>query len=158
MTKWTPGGEALTELFLEVFRTNGALLSEGDRIAGEYGQSSARWQVLGAIDAEPLTVPGIAREMGLTRQSVQRTVDVLEGDGLVEYQNNPAHLRSRLVAMTAEGRKTYDAISKRQADWANSLAQAMGLSERQIRSAVTVLEKLGRTVEKRPTRRKGSSK
>jgi DNA-binding MarR family transcriptional regulator len=155
MTKWTPEGEALTQLFLEVFRTNGALLSEGDRIAGEHGQSSARWQVLGAIAAEALTVPGIAREMGLARQSVQRTVDLLQADGLVEYGENPAHLRSRLIAMTAKGRRTYDAISKRQAEWANRLAGEMGVSERQIRSAVTVLEKLGRTVEKRPSKRRG---
>jgi DNA-binding MarR family transcriptional regulator len=77
MSRRTPAGEALTDLILEVFRVNGDLISAGDRIASEFGQSSARWQVLGAIEDEAMTVPAIARRMGLTRQAVQRTVDVL---------------------------------------------------------------------------------
>jgi DNA-binding MarR family transcriptional regulator len=93
--------------------------------------------------------------MGLTRQSVQRTVDLPESDGLVESWENPAHLRSRLIAMTSRGRKTYDAISKRQAEWVKALVRDTGLSERQIRSAITVLTKLGRTVAKQPRERRG---
>lgn len=145
MFKWTPEGEALTQLVLAVFRVNGALLSAGDRLAAEEGQSSARWQVLGAIDDGPRTVPGIAREMGLARQSVQRTVDLLETDGLVERRKNPAHLRSQLIAMTSKGRKTFAAIATTQVAWVNGLARDAGLTEGEISSAMTVLKKLERT-------------
>jgi hypothetical protein len=65
-------GSALTDLVLEVFRLNGRLLAAGDRMTRPSGQTSARWQVLGAINPEPRTVAQIARVMGLARQSVQR--------------------------------------------------------------------------------------
>jgi hypothetical protein len=39
--------------------------------------------------------------MGLTRQSVQRTADLLEADGLVSYAENPAHQRAKLATLTA---------------------------------------------------------
>ena len=42
-------GELFTELILEVFKLNGLLLAEGDRIAGAHELSSARWKVLGAV-------------------------------------------------------------------------------------------------------------
>ncbi|MDH3233798.1 MAG: MarR family transcriptional regulator, partial [Alphaproteobacteria bacterium] len=41
--------EAVTALILETFRLNGRLLAAGDRLVGDLGLTSARWQVLGAI-------------------------------------------------------------------------------------------------------------
>ena len=147
MSGWTPEGKALTDLILQTFRVNGDLIAEGDQIASEFGLSSARWQVLGAIDADAGTVPGIARAMGLTRQSVQRTVDLLNADGLVEYLDNPAHRRSKLVVMTGKGRKTYEAISLKQADWVNQLARDMNVPVQNIRNALEVLRRLGVVLE-----------
>jgi DNA-binding MarR family transcriptional regulator len=145
--EWTPAAAALTELILEVFRVNGDLLAEGDRIAGEFGQSSARWQVLGAIAEQVPTVPGIAREMGLTRQSVQRTVDVLEAEGIVEYLDNPAHRRSKLVAMTPRGREIYRRVLARQVQWSNGLAQELRAGPRDIRRALVLLRDLRAQLE-----------
>ncbi|HEU4740990.1 MAG TPA: helix-turn-helix domain-containing protein, partial [Meiothermus sp.] len=88
-TQLTPWGEAFTELALEVFRLNGLLLEAGDELTRPVGQTSARWQVLGVVEHGPVTVPQVARVMGLTRQGVQRTADLLEEDGLIEYVENP---------------------------------------------------------------------
>jgi DNA-binding MarR family transcriptional regulator len=134
-------------LILQTFRVYGDLLAEGDQIAGEYGQSSSRWQVLGAIDASAETVPGIARTMGLTRQSVQRTVDLLEADGLVRYRDNPAHRRSRFVEMTTQGRKVYEAITAVQMDWVNVLARRMNVRIQEMHTALDVLRRLGVVLE-----------
>jgi DNA-binding MarR family transcriptional regulator len=41
--------------------------------------------------------------MGITRQSVQRTADVLADQGLVSYRDNPAHRRAKLVEATDAG-------------------------------------------------------
>jgi DNA-binding MarR family transcriptional regulator len=142
MNRWSPAGEALTDLILEIFRVNGDLIAAGDRIAGEFGQSSARWQVLGAIENQPRAVPAIARRMGLTRQAVQRTADVLADEGIVEFVDNPAHSRSRLVQMTRSGRQTYDKILNRQVVWANELASGLVFKERDIRKALDVLRSL----------------
>src|SRR5438094_222673 len=85
----TKTSQAFTELILEIFRLNGRLLSAGDALTRPAGQTSARWQVLGSLDRGPRTVAHIGRQMGLTRQSVQRTTDLLEADGLVSYVSNP---------------------------------------------------------------------
>jgi len=115
-------GAACTDLILEVFRLNGALLSVGDGLSSEVGLTSARWQVLGALEKQPLPVPHIAREMGLTRQGVQKTVNVLKAEGLVKFQENPHHKSSRLVALTQEGQARLVQMEDIQARWVNDLA------------------------------------
>src|SRR5918996_3075817 len=98
----TRRGEAATQVILSAFRANGLLLSAGDAVAAAEGLTSTRWQVLGAVSLadRPLTVPQIARRMGLTRQSVHATVKRLVGDGLVELLPNEDHQRSQLVRLT----------------------------------------------------------
>ena len=78
--------------------------------------------------------------MGLTRQGVQRTVNDLEEADLVELVDNPDHQRARLVKLNRRGRKIYDEVMARQILWSNELAE--GLSERQIRSALSVMTTL----------------
>ena len=61
-----------------------------------------------------MTVPQMGRAQSLSRQFVQRTVDEAAGSGLVELVDNPAHRRSRLVALTARGRETIGEIVRRE--------------------------------------------
>ena len=48
--KRTPAGDALTDLILDLFRLNSLILTAGDRLVARLGLTSARWQILGAID------------------------------------------------------------------------------------------------------------
>src|SRR5271156_3718865 len=82
---YTKAGKAFTELVLETFRFNGRLLLIGDRLARPVGLTSSRWQVLGAIEEQPLSVAQIARNMGLARQNVQRLADALQKEGIIHY-------------------------------------------------------------------------
>jgi DNA-binding MarR family transcriptional regulator len=143
----TPAGEAATELILSTFRANGLLLEAGDLLSSDEGLTSSRWQVLGAIvlAERPLTVPQIARRMGLTRQSVHATVDRLVRDGLLELAPNEDHRRSALVRLTRRGVTTYQAIDARQAAWVNRLARGIARSE--IDTAVRVLGEISRRLE-----------
>jgi DNA-binding MarR family transcriptional regulator len=109
-----------------VFRLNGLLLAAGDRMAAPVGQTSARWQVLGVVDHGPITVAAVSREMGLARQSVQRTADLLADDGLVQYEDNPDDRRARLLTLTPRGRKALRAIEAAQREWAARLGAAVG--------------------------------
>jgi DNA-binding MarR family transcriptional regulator len=129
-TRTSAGAEA-TEVILSTFRANGLLLAAGDWLADEFGLTSARWQVLGAIALaqRPLTVPQIARRMGLTRQSVHTTVNRLLADGLVELVPNADHRRSQLVTLTELGEARYRAIDEKQAVWVNELAAGLRRSE-----------------------------
>lgn len=143
----TPAGVAVTDLILSTFRANGLLLAAGDELSANEGLTSARWQVLGAlaIAERPLTVPQIARRMGLARQSVHATVRRLVREGLLELAPNEDHRRSALVGLTKQGVARYRAIDARQAVWVNGLAR--GIARSDLDAAVLVLDELSRRLE-----------
>jgi DNA-binding MarR family transcriptional regulator len=121
---------ALTVLVIDIFKLNGALLSSGDALVHDLGLTSARWQVLGAIAFSPVPLPvaHIARNMGLSRQAVQRSVDDMLRDNLVRLAPNPHHRRAMLVTMTQQGDEAYRAASARQEHWAAALGSDFPLT------------------------------
>ncbi|MFJ8507627.1 MarR family winged helix-turn-helix transcriptional regulator [Streptomyces avermitilis] len=130
---------------LAVFRLNGQFLGVAEELARPAGLTAAWWQVLGAVLGEPLPVSGIARAMGITRQSVQRIADLLVERGLAEYRTNPAHRRAKLLAPTGEGRAAVARIGPGHAAFAGRLAKALGDAE--LAEAVRVLERLSNTLD-----------
>jgi DNA-binding MarR family transcriptional regulator len=133
----TRAGAAFTDLVLEVFRLNGAALEAGNRLAAPAGLTSARWQVLGVVDHGPAPASNVARTMGLTRQSVQQTADVLELEGFIEYADNPHHRKAKLIVITPAGREALRKVEARQIEWANRIGAALALA--QVQEAVEVL-------------------
>jgi len=132
--------EALSRTALGVFRLNGQFLAVSEQLARPAGLTAAWWQVLGAVLYEPLPVAGIARQMGITRQSVQRVADRLVAEGLAEYAPNPAHRTAKLVTPTAQGRAAVDRITPGHAKLAAQLAERLG--EDELAETVRVLERL----------------
>jgi DNA-binding MarR family transcriptional regulator len=141
------GAEAATEVILWTFRTNGLLLRSGDLLARDEGLSSARWQVLGAIAlaGRPLTVPQIARRMGLTRQSVHATAGRLVADDLLQFLPNADHQRSQLLRLTEVGRAKYRAMERRQGAWVSRLTKGLGVSN--LQTTARTLRELCRRLE-----------
>lgn len=140
-------GEAVTELILDVFRLNGRLQIAGDRLVSGLGLTSARWQILGAIAyAEKAeTVAWHARAMGVHRQGIQRIVNELKREGILEFQPNPQHKRAQLVVMTPKGKDLYDAAIAKQIPWVNALAS--GLLPEEIAAAQQVIGRLKARLE-----------
>lgn len=134
----------MTALILSIFRANGRLLREGDKLTRELGLTAARWQVMGAIVDRPRTVAQIGRHFELTRQSVLWVVGALAKDGFVELIENPDHKRAKLVQFTPKGRQAYDELSKRQAAWVNRFSEQIGIKE--IETAVGVVERLSEQI------------
>jgi DNA-binding MarR family transcriptional regulator len=139
----TRAAEAFTELILETFRFNGLLLAAGDRLAKPLGLTSARWQVLGAIEEQPLSVSQIAQKMGLARQNVQRIGDILEQQGFVHYEPNPAHQRAKLVRLTLKGIRTTRELTRLQVVWANRISFNTSVSDIRM-----MLETIGKLVSR----------
>jgi len=135
-------GEGVTALILEVFRLNGRLLAAGDRLVSGVGLSSARWQVLGAVAlaGTPRPVAHLARSMGLNRQGVQRIVNELAQEGILDFRDNPHHRRARLVAMTARGKAAYEAANRLQKPWVDALAQ--GLAAEDVEACLRLISTL----------------
>ncbi|WP_216591209.1 MarR family winged helix-turn-helix transcriptional regulator [Streptomyces brasiliscabiei] len=132
--------DLLSRAALGVFRLNGQFLSVADELARPAGLTAAWWQVLGAVLPEPLPVAGVARVMGITRQSVQRVADLLVGKELAVYVANPAHRRAKLLAPTPAGRAAIAEIEPGHAALAARLAEALG--EEGFAAAVQALERL----------------
>jgi DNA-binding MarR family transcriptional regulator len=131
----TPEQELFATAAITSFRLNGQFLAVAEELARPAGLTAAWWQVLGAVTRAPLPVAGIAREMGITRQSVQRIADLLVDKGLAEYRPNPAHRRAKLVAITEAGLAAVRRINPRHKVMAERLVDELGH------------ERLARTVE-----------
>ncbi len=144
--KRTPGGDAVTDFVLDLFRLNNQLLLAGDRLVAPLGLSSARWQILGAIVAAdyPQPVAWLARNLGAHRQNVQRIINDLAKEGLVAFEANPHHRKAQLVVLTKKGRQTFDAAMRLQAPWSDSLAE--GLPVKDIETAHRVVLALRRNI------------
>jgi DNA-binding MarR family transcriptional regulator len=127
----TPAGQALTGLILAIFRLNGRLLLTGDRLVAGLDLTSARWQVLGAIALaeQPQPVAWLARNMGLNRQGVQRIVNEMRDDGLLDIRPNPHHRRAHLVVLTRRGKDAFEAATRLQEPWVNGLAGGISLKD-----------------------------
>ena len=127
----TAAGDALTELVLPVFELNGEFLAAAKDISEPAGLTPAWWQVLGATLDEPLAVAEIARRvgLGLARQSVQRTADLLVDKGWAAYRDNPQHRRAKLLEPTPTGRDTLLRLRNAQHVWANTVGTEVGADE-----------------------------
>jgi DNA-binding MarR family transcriptional regulator len=132
----TPAGDAFSRLAIQLIRLGGLLGAAGDALARPAGQTSARWQVLAAAEHGPATVAGIARALGLARQSVQRVADLLAQEGLVAYDDNPEHLRAKLIRLLPPGQVALTRIQAAQRQWADRLGGEIGVDDLTLASGV----------------------
>ena len=134
-----------------MFRLNGLLEDEGDALARPAGQTTARWQVLAAVEDTPRSVAEIARVLSLARQSVQRVADALEAGGLVGYVDNPRHRRARLVVPTPAGLDRLRRIQDVQRPWSDRLGADVGV--RDLATINRLLDRVHGVVEARAAAR-----
>lgn len=147
-------GDVLTSLIVPVIQLRAHFTLAGEAIARAGGQTLARWLVLETAASAPVTVVRIARQLGLTRQSVQRVADLLERDGLIEYLDNPEHQRSKLIRLTARDQRKLRAIQAAQRVWAARVGAEIG--EADLRHASRVVDRLARALKRDAARRESS--
>lgn len=134
-----------TTLLLEVFRLNGRLVEAGNELTRPLGLSSSRWQVLGVVEHGPIPVAHVARVMGLSRQRVQNTADILAESGFITYADNPHHRRAKLMKLTPKGEAAMRELAGRQATWAAELAAPH--SPESLTEAVALLRQVREQLE-----------
>jgi DNA-binding MarR family transcriptional regulator len=134
--------QIVDELIVAIFRLNGRLIEAGNRLVESTGLTSARWQVLGALSLSQTALPvaHIARNMGLSRQAVQRIVDLLAGQGLLRFDTNPHHQRAKLVVLTPQGRTAVNAAGRLQQPWARDMTSK--LAREDLATALEVLTRM----------------
>ncbi|MGI9249841.1 MAG: MarR family winged helix-turn-helix transcriptional regulator [Pseudohongiellaceae bacterium] len=144
----SPNRVLFLDLILSIFRLNGLLVAEGDTMTEPLGLTSARWKVIGAVALSNtgLTVPGIARMLGQSRQAVQRITDVMATDGLLHYRQNPKHKRSPLVLLTEQGKAVYNSLREIQDPWA--VRHSADLSPEELNAASQLIHRLIKKFDK----------
>lgn len=92
------------------------LKAYGDKVHADLGINASMRGVLEALgEADDLTVPQIARNKGVSRQHIQLVVNALQERGLVTISSNPKDARSPLIRITADGRRLFKIVLKREA-------------------------------------------
>lgn len=137
--------DPVSRFSLAIFKLNGLLMRNGDRITRSVGQSSAKWQVLGRAGHGPQSVAQMARDMGLARQSVQRVADVLAQAGLVIFRDNPNDQRTFLVDITKQGATVLARIYEKNGEWVQRLLKRLNSEE--LMSAAAGLERIAFIME-----------
>ena len=121
--------DLLSALAKTAFRLNGRLLAVGEELAASAGLTASLWLVLGSVLDAPRTVADIARDIGVTRQSAQRTANLLVERGLAEFKRNPAHRRAKLLEPTRDGRDAIRRIAPAHARYATRFVGVIGAEE-----------------------------
>ena len=101
-------GEALHDLFREVFRLQASLARVMDKVHEQAGLSTPQRRVIQLLNRlSSATVPDMAFELGVSRQSIQVICNDLLSRNLIEFKDNPRHKRSKLAVLTEPGRRTF---------------------------------------------------
>ncbi|PAU86063.1 hypothetical protein CK507_16480 [Pseudomonas sp. WN033] len=137
-------GARIAELVDEILRLHGRVMSSRKpSILGNSTQAIVLASVVLAL--EPPTVARIARSLGYTRQAIQKTADLMVGEGYVVYADNPHHKRSRQLLATEKGRRVYEQVNRESAEWTEHVAQ--GLDAPVLLQTLEVLRQVRRNLE-----------
>jgi DNA-binding MarR family transcriptional regulator len=90
-------------------------------------------------------VPQLARAHSVSRQHIQALVNPLAEEGLVEFVDNPAHKRSRLVRLTATGKEHIAGLTRRESSLLSQHGPAV--ADEDLRAATQVLRIVAEALE-----------
>ena len=142
----TAEGAALFDIVVEVSRTFFRLRAAGSQIGAVSPWGGGLRGFLRSLQVQgPQTVPQIARARPVSRQRIQRLADEAAESGLVEFTDNPAHRRSKLVRLTPEGATLVGHLTEKIADISEDLAH--GMDEQELRTTAKVLRRLREKLE-----------
>jgi DNA-binding MarR family transcriptional regulator len=94
------------EFLIQLRRTQHAVRTRVDADLAPTGLTTPQYTVLAALEREGgLSASDLARELGMTAQTVNVLVKGLERDGLIRRSSHPTHGRILLTGLTATGRR-----------------------------------------------------
>jgi DNA-binding MarR family transcriptional regulator len=94
------------EFLIQLRRTQHAVRTRVDADLAPTGLTTPQYTVLAALEREAgLSASDLARELGMTAQTVNVLVKGLERGGLIRRSSHPTHGRILLTGLTATGRQ-----------------------------------------------------
>jgi len=137
----TPAGEALFDVIVGTTQTFFRLRAAGKQFGAVTPWGGGLWGMLHSLKMRgPQTVPQIARARPVARQRIQKIADELKAEGFIEYTDNPAHKRSKLLRLTQKGEALHAELTAEIEKRADQLAEGMDAEE--LRITADVLRRL----------------
>jgi MarR family 2-MHQ and catechol resistance regulon transcriptional repressor len=135
-------------LWLVLWKAFRALESHAERSIAGFGVCQSDFGLMEALlHKGPLAVKALGEKVLLTSGSMTAAIDRLERRGWVVRGDDPADRRSRIVRLTAGGRKTIEALFS---DHERDMERAVeGLSRAERELAIGLLKRLGQTAQER---------
>lgn len=122
--------DALVALIEETRLLFHRLAASADALHAELAITAAQRGVLEYLAREgPAAVPQVARDRGVSRQHIQVLVNGLVEAGLLEATENPAHLRSPILALSTRGAARFAELQAAEAVVLERLAARLRLAE-----------------------------
>lgn len=138
-------GKALFQLGMEIIHTYFRLRAAGAKIGASPPAGAGSFGLLRSLSADgPQTVPQLARERQVARQHIQTIANDLARLELVEFAENPAHKRSKLVRITEKGEIELRDLTMRIENAYEEISAGMDAGD--INRAVKVLSELRRRI------------
>jgi len=129
------------ELIWKVRRTFRAMAFFADGLLQPYDISAQERAAMEFVHAwGPMSVPDLARNFHVSRQNIQIRVNGLMKRGLMEKRPNPAHKKSALIALSADGAALFAKV--REAERAVVDQIFAGIETEEIKAASATLSKL----------------
>jgi len=122
--------ETLTKLIREVRTCFNQLRTLAETLNADLGVNPSMRAVMESLSRNtPRTVPDLAQERGVSRQHVQKVINALLDQDMVQSGENPDHKRSVLYLLTPIGEQLFTEIRQREADPMRSLSAALSHSD-----------------------------
>ena len=143
--------EMANRLFFRLYQCANMLHKTGSRAVEAEGLTTQQWAVLGALSREQardgLSVGDLARYLMVSRQNLSGLIGRMERDGRLKVAPSGQDRRSRVVTMTASGRRVWEqqAQPKIRAYYAGALAD---FSLNDLAHALHYLLKMLRNMER----------
>lgn len=107
--------EVANRLFFRLYQCSNLLHKNGTRHMGDFGATTQQWAVLGAlarplVEAKGMSVKDLIEFLLLSRQNLTAVLDRLEARAWVERVKDPDDGRSRLIRLTDEGNRIWQAM------------------------------------------------
>lgn len=107
-----------------------------------------QWSVISALAAEeaPVTLVGLSRRLGVTKQNMTGMMSRLEQLGLAERNDDPQDLRSSRVQLTRRGRALVERLRPAYEEWIATIG-AGAVTERDLQALTRTVERLIEALE-----------
>jgi DNA-binding MarR family transcriptional regulator len=133
--------ELMQALIIEIISTFFLLRAAGKHLGAVTLSDGGYWGLLRSLKGEGAqTVPQIARSRPVSRQHIQKLANEMIVEGVIEWVENPAHRRSKLLQLTPKGEIVLQQLNGQIEQEAVLLSENVDVEELQV--AVSVLHQL----------------